>query len=91
MNLDNIVIILDRPGESRNIGSACRAMANCSIHALRIVGHGSGLRVENRVPGGDVNPYLGISAIIAGEPWSRTSRRMVPKSAIRCPRTQHDS
>ena len=38
MNLDNIVIILDRPGESRNIGSACRAMANCSIHALRIVG-----------------------------------------------------
>ena len=34
--------------------------------ALRIVGHGPGLRVENRVPGGDVNPYLGISAIIAG-------------------------
>ncbi len=34
--------------------------------ALRIVGHGSGLRVENRVPGGDVNPYLAISAIIAG-------------------------
>lgn len=34
--------------------------------ALRIVGHGSSLRVENRVPGGDVNPYLGISAIIAG-------------------------
>lgn len=38
MNLDNIVIVLDRPGESRNIGSACRAMANCGIHALRIVG-----------------------------------------------------
>ncbi len=34
--------------------------------ALRIVGHGSSLRVENRVPGGDVNPYLAISAIIAG-------------------------
>ncbi|MFT4214755.1 MAG: glutamine synthetase family protein [Microbacterium sp.] len=34
--------------------------------ALRVVGHGSGLRVENRVPGGDVNPYLAISAIIAG-------------------------
>jgi glutamine synthetase len=34
--------------------------------ALRIVGHGPSLRVENRVPGGDVNPYLGISAIIAG-------------------------
>jgi glutamine synthetase len=34
--------------------------------ALRIVGHGPSLRVENRVPGGDLNPYLGISAIIAG-------------------------
>ncbi|MEU1971995.1 glutamine synthetase family protein [Microbacterium sp. NPDC019599] len=34
--------------------------------ALRLVGHGSSLRVENRVPGGDVNPYLGIAAIIAG-------------------------
>jgi len=34
--------------------------------ALRVVGHGSGLRVENRVPGGDVNPYLAVSAIIAG-------------------------
>jgi glutamine synthetase len=34
--------------------------------ALRVVGRGSSLRVENRVPGGDVNPYLGIAAIIAG-------------------------
>ncbi|WP_022879146.1 glutamine synthetase family protein, partial [Microbacterium sp. B19] len=34
--------------------------------ALRVVGHGGSLRVENRVPGGDVNPYLAISAIIAG-------------------------
>jgi tRNA/rRNA methyltransferase len=38
MNLDNVVIVLDRPGESRNIGAVCRAMANCGIHALRIVG-----------------------------------------------------
>ncbi|MCR2808114.1 MULTISPECIES: glutamine synthetase family protein [unclassified Microbacterium] len=34
--------------------------------ALRVIGHGQSLRVENRVPGGDLNPYLGISAIIAG-------------------------
>jgi glutamine synthetase len=34
--------------------------------ALRVVGHGAGLRVENRVPGGDVNPYLATAAIIAG-------------------------
>jgi glutamine synthetase len=32
---------------------------------LRVVGHGPALRVENRVPGADVNPYLAISAMIA--------------------------
>jgi glutamine synthetase len=34
--------------------------------ALRVVGHGPGLRVENRLPGGDVNPYLGLAAMLAG-------------------------
>lgn len=34
--------------------------------ALRVVGHGHSLRVENRVPGGDVNQYLAVSALIAG-------------------------
>lgn len=33
--------------------------------ALRLVGHGPSLRVENRVPGGDVNPHLAVSALIA--------------------------
>jgi len=33
--------------------------------ALRLVGHGQGLRLENRVPGGDVNPYLAVAGIIA--------------------------
>jgi len=33
--------------------------------ALRLVGHGHSLRVENRVPGGDVNPYLAVAAMIA--------------------------
>ena len=33
--------------------------------SLRVVGHGGSLRVENRLPGGDVNPYLAISAMIA--------------------------
>ncbi len=33
--------------------------------ALRLVGHGQSLRVENRVPGGDVNPYLAVAALIA--------------------------
>ena len=34
--------------------------------ALRVVGHGAGLRVENRVPGGDVNPYVAMAAMLAG-------------------------
>ncbi|HJQ46527.1 MAG TPA: glutamine synthetase family protein [Amycolatopsis sp.] len=33
--------------------------------ALRVVGHGPSLRVENRVPGGDVNPYLAVAALVA--------------------------
>ncbi len=33
--------------------------------ALRLVGHESSLRAENRVPGGDVNPYLAVAAMIA--------------------------
>ena len=32
---------------------------------FRVVGEGSSLRVENRVPGADVNPYLALSAMIA--------------------------
>jgi glutamine synthetase len=34
--------------------------------ALRVVGHGRSMRFENRLPGGDVNPYLAIAAMIAG-------------------------
>ncbi len=33
--------------------------------AMRLVGHGPSLRIENRVPGGDVNPYLAVAAMIA--------------------------
>jgi glutamine synthetase len=33
--------------------------------ALRLVGQGPSLRVECRVPGGDVNPYLALSALVA--------------------------
>lgn len=34
--------------------------------ALRVVGHGRSIRVECRVPGGDVNQYLAVAALIAG-------------------------
>jgi len=34
--------------------------------AFRVIGHGPSLRIECRVPGGDVNPYLALAALIAG-------------------------
>jgi glutamine synthetase len=33
--------------------------------SLRVVGHGQGKRMENRLPGADVNPYLALAAMIA--------------------------
>lgn len=33
--------------------------------ALRLVGHGPSLRLENRVPGGDANPYLAVAGMVA--------------------------
>jgi glutamine synthetase len=34
--------------------------------AIRVLGEDQSARLQNRVPGGDVNPYLGIAAMIAG-------------------------
>jgi glutamine synthetase len=34
--------------------------------AVRLVGERESARLENRVPGGDVNPYLALAAMIAG-------------------------
>ena len=33
--------------------------------AMRLVGHGQSLRLENRLPGGDVNPYLAVAGMVA--------------------------
>ncbi|MCX2182464.1 glutamine synthetase family protein [Streptomyces sp. SKN60] len=33
--------------------------------ALRTVGHGRSTRFENRLPGGDVNPYLAVAGLVA--------------------------
>lgn len=33
--------------------------------AFRLVGRGGGLRLENRLPGGDVNPYLAVAGMVA--------------------------
>ncbi|MGZ8725605.1 MAG: glutamine synthetase family protein [Aeromicrobium sp.] len=35
----------------------------CSV---RLVGRGPGARLEHRLPGGDVNPYLALAAMLAG-------------------------
>ncbi len=34
--------------------------------AVRLVGHGPSARLENRLPGGDCNPYLALAAMLAG-------------------------
>ena len=34
--------------------------------AVRLVGKGPSARLENRVPGGDTNPYLALAAMMAG-------------------------
>jgi glutamine synthetase len=46
--------------------TAVRWGADNRTCSLRVVGHGPSLRVENRVPGADVNPYLAIAAMVAG-------------------------
>ncbi|MFJ7258373.1 glutamine synthetase family protein [Streptomyces sp. NPDC098085] len=33
--------------------------------SLRVVGHGRSMRFENRLPGGDVNPYLAVAGMVA--------------------------
>ncbi|MCC5034147.1 glutamine synthetase family protein [Streptomyces sp. WAC 00631] len=33
--------------------------------ALRVIGHGRSHRLENRLPGGDVNPYLAVAGMVA--------------------------
>ena len=44
---------------------------------FRVVGHGTGLRVENRIPGADANPYLMFAATLAAGLWG-IERRLEP-------------
>ena len=64
--------------------------------AVRLVGSGKSARLENRVPGGDVNPYLALAAMIAGglhgieqdlEPVPETEGNAYTSGAERVPRT----
>jgi glutamine synthetase len=47
---------------------------------FRIVGHGQSLRVETRIPGGDVNPYLAFAAMIASGLHGIENRLRLPKA-----------
>lgn len=59
MNLGKICVLLVRPEESRNIGAACRAMANNDITDMRIIG-----KKEDYD-----NERIHILAIHAGDIW----------------------
>lgn len=48
--------------------------------ALRVVGHGHSLRMENRAPGGDVNQYLATAALIAGGLYGIEQRLALPEA-----------
>jgi glutamine synthetase len=50
--------------------------------ALRVVGHGPSLRVENRIPGGDVNPYLALAAMLAGGLYGITHEIPLPHAFV---------
>ena len=62
--------------------------------SLRVVGHGAGLRLENRLPGGDVNPYLALAGMLGSglrgieQGWSssRHSRAMPTSPTTRASR-----
>ena len=58
--------------------------------ALRLVGHGPSLRLENRVAGGDVNPYLAVSGIIAAG-LDGISKKMVLEPAFQGNAYESDS
>ncbi|MEV7417293.1 glutamine synthetase family protein [Streptomyces sp. NPDC089919] len=50
--------------------------------ALRVVGHGRSTRFENRVPGGDVNPYLAVAGMVAAGLYGVENRLELPEA---CP------
>ncbi|MDD9382239.1 glutamine synthetase family protein [Streptomyces sp. ZAF1911] len=47
--------------------------------ALRVVGHGRSMRFENRLPGGDVNPYLAVSGLVAAGIYGIENRLELPE------------
>jgi glutamine synthetase len=50
--------------------------------SLRVVGHGRSLRFENRLPGGDVNPYLAVAGLVAAGLYGIEHKLELPEA---CP------
>ncbi|MEU7555657.1 glutamine synthetase family protein [Streptomyces sp. NPDC044571] len=48
--------------------------------ALRVVGHGRSMRFENRLPGGDVNPYLAVAGLVAAGIYGIENRLELPEA-----------
>jgi glutamine synthetase len=49
---------------------------------FRIVGRGPGLRIENRFPGGDANPYLAYAAVLAAGRYGIENRIEPPPAFV---------
>ena len=49
---------------------------------FRSVGTGIGRRIENRIPGADVNPYIALAASIAGGLWGIEHELELPPAFI---------
>jgi glutamine synthetase len=49
---------------------------------LRAVGTGTGRRIENRIPGADVNPYIALAASIAGGLWGIENELELPPAFV---------
>ncbi|MCX4992137.1 MULTISPECIES: glutamine synthetase family protein [unclassified Streptomyces] len=48
--------------------------------SLRVVGHGRSMRFENRLPGGDVNPHLAVSGLVAAGLYGVEQKLELPEA-----------
>ncbi|MEC4016645.1 glutamine synthetase family protein [Streptomyces sp. H27-D2] len=48
--------------------------------ALRVIGHGPSHRFENRLPGGDVNPYLAVAGMVAAGLYGVENKLELPEA-----------
>ncbi|MGW6455785.1 glutamine synthetase family protein [Streptomyces sp. NPDC055078] len=68
--------------------------------SLRVVGHGHSTRFENRLPGGDVNPYLAVAGLVAAGLYGIEEKLELPEECTgnaytaghaRVPTTLHEA